>query len=65
MPEPIDFGSLADMMARALDLPLHPDDKPGVVANLEIAFRLAPLFLGHPLPDEAEPAATYAVGEAR
>jgi hypothetical protein len=57
-----DFERMAEFMSQALKLPLPAEYRAGVVANLEIAYRLAPLFLEHPLEDEAEPAPIYGVG---
>jgi Protein of unknown function (DUF4089) len=68
-PEPIDAKAFdakafdttafASLMAAALDLPLTPEYAPAVEANLAVAFRLAPLFLDFPLPDDAEPAPVF------
>jgi hypothetical protein len=59
-PKPFDPKAYAAAMAAALDLPLTPEYAPQVEANLAVAFRLAPLFLAFPLPDDAEPAPVYA-----
>lgn len=48
-----------DAAARALDVPVDPDWKPAVRANLEVTFRLAKLVTEFELPDEAEPAPVY------
>jgi hypothetical protein len=58
-PTPFDAAAYARMMASALDLPLTPEYAPAVEANLAVAFRLAPLFLGFPLPDDADPAPVF------
>jgi hypothetical protein len=50
----------AEAMAAALGLPLPPAFAPTVEANLAIAFRLAPLFLEFPLPNDQEPAPVFA-----
>jgi hypothetical protein len=55
----------AALMAEALDLPLTPEFAPSVEANLAVAFRLAPLFLDFPLPDDAELAPVFSPGGSR
>jgi hypothetical protein len=64
MTAPPDVKAYAEAMAKALDLPLPPEYAPQVEANLAVAFRLAPLFLEFPLPDEAEPAPVFVAGAA-
>lgn len=59
-----DPATYARAMADALGLPLTPDYAPQVEANLAVAFRLAPLFLDFPLPDDAEPAPIFNAMEA-
>jgi hypothetical protein len=61
-PQTLDVAAYAAAMAAALDLPLTPDDAAQVEANLAAAFRIAPLFLEFPLPDDAEPAPVFAAG---
>jgi hypothetical protein len=60
---PFDPATYARAMAEALHLPLPPEYAPQVETNLAIAFRLAPLFLDFPLPDDAEPAPVFSAGE--
>jgi hypothetical protein len=55
--DPLD--TLIEESARALSLPLYPDSRPGVKANLDLTLRLAALFADFPLPDEAEPAPVF------
>ena len=62
-PKPFDSATYAKLMANTLDLPLTPEYAPAVQANLAVAFRLAPLFLDFPLPDDAEPAPVFRAGE--
>jgi Protein of unknown function (DUF4089) len=62
-PKPFDPAAYAVVMANALDLPLTPEYAPAVEANLAVAFRLAPLFLDFPLPDDAEPAPVFTAGD--
>jgi hypothetical protein len=59
MAESIDPHAYAEMMAKALNLPLEQANRDEVAKNLALAFRLAPLFLEFPLPDEAEPAPVF------
>jgi Protein of unknown function (DUF4089) len=61
--KPFDPAAYAKLMADVLDLPLPPDYAPAVEANLAVAFRLAPLFLDFPLPDDAELAPVFKAGE--
>jgi hypothetical protein len=63
---PFDPAAYARAMAEALELPLPSEYAPQVEANLAAAFRLAPLFLGFTLPDDAEPAPVFSArGEPR
>lgn len=59
MPEPFDPHAYAETMGKALNLPLDQANREEVAKNLAIAFRLAPLFLDFPLPDDAEPAPVF------
>jgi hypothetical protein len=61
-PKTFDARAYAAQMAEALDLPLTPEYAPAVEENLAVAFRLAPLFLDFPLPDDAEPAPVFVAG---
>jgi Protein of unknown function (DUF4089) len=63
MKKPFDPAAYARLMADALDLPFTPQYAPAVEANLAVAFRLAPLFLDFPLPDDAEPAPVFRADE--
>lgn len=66
MAEPVfDAHGYAEAMAKALDLPLDHANREEVAKNLALAFRLAPLFLEFPLPDEAEPAPVFDAFEAQ
>jgi Protein of unknown function (DUF4089) len=60
---PFDPAAYISTMADVLKLPMSPDYAPQVAANLAVAFRLAPLFLDFPLPDEAESAPIFTAGE--
>jgi Protein of unknown function (DUF4089) len=55
--ETVDY--LIDASARALGLPIEPDWKPGIKANLQVALRLAAMVAEFELPDEAEPAPVF------
>jgi hypothetical protein len=63
-PKPFDAAAYAAAMAQALNIPLTPEFMPGVESSLTVAFRLAPLFLDFPLPDDADPAPVFVPGEA-
>lgn len=45
--------------ARALSLPIEPEWKPAIRANLEMTLKHAALVDEFPLPDEAEPAPVF------
>jgi hypothetical protein len=55
----VDIGALVDLMASLLDLPLDPDHRPGVIANLERTRSIAQLVMEFPLPDDIEVAPTF------
>ena len=57
-PDPLD--SYIDAVAAALALPIQPDWKPAVRANLAVTLQMARRFDDFPLPDEAEPASIFA-----
>ena len=58
-PESIDIPALVDLMSQLLDLPIDPDHRPGVIANLERTASIAQLVLNFPLPDEIEVAPVF------
>jgi hypothetical protein len=45
--------------AEVLKLPLPPEWRPAVKANLEVTLRLARMVAEFPLPDDAEPAPVF------
>jgi Protein of unknown function (DUF4089) len=45
--------------SEALDLPVEPEWKPAVKANLAVTLRLGALVAEFELPDEAEPAPVF------
>jgi hypothetical protein len=48
-----------DAAARALGIPVEPDWKPGIKANLEVTLRVAGMVAEFELPDETEPAPVF------
>ena len=48
-----------DAAAQALGLPIEPEWKPAVKANLTVTLKLAALVAEFPLPDDAEPAPVF------
>ncbi|KIZ39234.1 MULTISPECIES: DUF4089 domain-containing protein [Rhodopseudomonas] len=58
MPDPLD--NYIDAVAAALALPIEPQWKPAVRANLDVSLRLARLVDEFPLPDDSEPASVFA-----
>jgi len=59
MASPDALDAYIDATARVLDLPVEPEWKPSVRANLEVTLRLAALVTEFTLPDEAEPAPVF------
>jgi hypothetical protein len=55
----MDWSTYVDQTSIALSLPIAPEYKPGVVANLERTETIAQLFLEFPLPSEIEIAPTF------
>ena len=51
--DPLD--DFVDAAARAFDLPVEPQWRPAIKANLEVILRLGALVAAFDLPDEAEP----------
>jgi hypothetical protein len=50
---------LVDRLSQYLDLPIAPDYRPGVIANLERTAAIAQLVLDFPLPEAIEPAPVF------
>jgi hypothetical protein len=48
-----------DAAASALGLPVEPEWKPGIKANLQVTLRVAAMVAEFELPDEAEPAPVF------
>jgi hypothetical protein len=55
--DPLD--ELIDAAAQVLGLPLKPEWRPAVRANLTVTLRLAAQVAEFELPDEAEPAPVF------
>ena len=59
MAEPDHIDTYIDAAAQALGIPLKPEWKPAVRANLEVTFRFAAQVAEKELPDDAEPAPVF------
>ena len=59
MPKPDHLDAYIDAAAQALGIPIQPEWKPAVRANLEVTFRLAAVVGEKELPDDAEPAPVF------
>lgn len=63
MPEqiqsPKDLEAYVEQMSILLDLPLHPDHRPGVLENLYRTQMVARFFLEFPLPETIEVAPVF------
>jgi hypothetical protein len=57
VPDALD--AFIDSAAAALSLPVAPEWKPAIRANLAVTFALARLVDEFPLPDESEPAPVF------
>ena len=55
--DPLD--DFIDAAARALALPVEPDWRPAVAANLRVTLAHAEAVEAFPLPDDAEPAPVF------
>lgn len=53
------IAELVDLMAVVLELPIDPDYRPGVIANLERTATIAQLVMEFPIPDNIEAAPTF------
>ena len=54
-----DLDTYIDAAAQALGIPVKPEWKPAIRANLDITFKLAALVAEKELPDDAEPAPVF------
>jgi len=60
MPEKSDhLDTYIDAASQALGIPIEPEWKGPIRANLEVTFRLAALVGDKELPDDAEPAPVF------
>jgi hypothetical protein len=61
MPEIDDetFDKLIEAISGVLALPIEPQWKAGIKANLQLTLRMATMVAEFALPDEAEPAPTF------
>lgn len=53
------LGNLVDLMAQTLQIPLHPDHRPGVMANFARSAEIAQLVMEFPLPELQEMAPIF------
>ena len=53
------IDALVDSAAKVLALPIEPEWKPAIRANLQVTLRLATVVAEFELPDEAEPAPVF------
>ena len=58
-PDPLD--PYIDAAAQALGIPVQPEWKDEIRANLDVTFKLAALVAEKELPDDAEPAPVFKV----
>jgi hypothetical protein len=58
-PPPSPWAAYADAMARTLALEMTPEQRSGVIANLDRTAAIAASLLAVTLPDEAEPAPVF------
>jgi hypothetical protein len=58
-PEQDALDDYIDTTAEVLALPVEPEWKPSVAANLRVTLRLAAVVAELELPDEAEPAPKF------
>jgi hypothetical protein len=57
--QPSQFAAYVDQMAIALNFPIAPEYRPGVVENITRTAQIAQLVLEFPLPDDVEAASTF------
>ena len=57
--KPFDAGAYLDAAAAALELPIAPEHRAGVIVNLERLAAMARLVMEFPLADEIEPAPVF------
>ena len=54
-----DLDAYIDAAAQALGIPIQPEWKGEIRANLDVTFKLAALVAEKELPDDAEPAPIF------
>ena len=59
MPKPDHLDAYIDAAAQALGIPIQPEWKGQIRANLDVAFKLAESLGEKELPDDAEPAPVF------
>ena len=59
MPKTDPIDSYIDSAAAALGIPIQPEWRPEIRANLDVTFKLAALVGEKELPDDAEPAPVF------
>ena len=50
---------LVDLIAQAMQLPLDPEHRPGVIVNFTRTLEIAQLVMEFPLPDQIEVAPVF------
>ncbi|WP_088891851.1 DUF4089 domain-containing protein [Leptolyngbya ohadii] len=58
-PDSLDLDKLVSLMSQFLDLPIAPEFRPGVIANLERTQQIAQLVMEFSIPDEIEVAPIF------
>lgn len=53
------IAEYVDRMAELIDLPIDPEHKPGIIANMTRIAQVAQLVNEFPLPDEIEAATIF------
>ena len=59
MNDKADLAEWVDQMAALVDLPLHPEHRPGVVENFSRIAAIAQLVMEFPLPETVEAAPVF------
>lgn len=54
-----EIAEYVEIMAKLIDLPIPPEYRPGVVANMERIAEIAKLVTEFPLPEEIELAPVF------
>lgn len=58
-PNSLDLDALVSLMSQLIDLPIAPEHRPGVIANLARTQQIAQLVMEFPIPDEIEVAPIF------